>query len=264
MVKAKKETQWEAERRQQAELAAWHRADLPGNGLDEIAELIEAYGLTIEAYHKAALKNDEKGMLDAYCRARAAVANYWGSPPGNEYGGPREVFDCWASAAQHLSSQVAAPDGEIPMYGQRGRFMLVIAGCRVDFHYDGLFGICGGAGHVIDLDKPFISDTGFRSFQVTPFDHLVWTGGIPVDEYMRRTCTAQLCSGDKRKEPTLVMVSNEQYRKDNPLTRHQSIRNDRAKDPAWWSDGFLTNLPGLNAAGFAVKQERSGQLALIF
>lgn len=265
MAKAEKKSAWQVERDKREALAQWHRDELPGNGADEIGELIEAFGLTIEAYHQAALKNDEKGMVNSYARARAAVANYWGSPPGLEYDGPRDTFDCWASAAKHLSQQVAAPDGEVPMYGQRGRFMLDIAGCRVDFHYDGLFGICGGAGYVIDIEKPFISETGFRSFQVCPYDHLLWTGGLPVDEYMRRVCTAQLNGGDKKlKEPRLVMVDGKPLGRENPIGRHQWIRNQRAKDPAWWSDGFLSSLPGLSAAGFAVREERTGQLSLMF
>lgn len=264
--KSQKKDEWIIARERHEERVQWHRDELPGNGLDEIGELIEAYGLTIESYHAAALKNDEARMRDAVARAEACIANAWGCPPGNKYGGPRDVFDCWSSAADWLAKQTAADDGKVPMYGQRGRFLMTIAGCRVDFGYDGLFGICGGDANVVDLDRPFISETGYRSFQVCPMDRVIWTGGLPVDEYLRRVCENQLLQAGDRKlrEPSLVMVDDTIIGKHLPMKKHDWIRQNRKKDSAWQAGGFLASLPGLTETGLAIREERGGQLAMMF
>lgn len=265
--KAAKKSDFEIETEKHDTLVQWHRDELPGNGADEIPELIDAYGLTIESYHKAALKNDEKGMRDAVARAHACVANLWGcSPGGVRYDGPRDRFDCWNRAGEWIAKQTAADDGKVPMYGQKGRFLLTLAGCQVDFEYEGIFGICGGRAHVVDLDRPFISGTGFRSFQVIPFDKIVWTGGLPVDEYLRRVCESQLLNGgDKKlKAPKLEMVSDAIIGKHLPVGYRDHIRQRRLNDSAWSPGGFLASLPGMTAAGFAIREERSGQLAMAF
>lgn len=264
MAKAEKKQPWQIEREKHEALVQWHRDELPGNGVDEIGDLIDAYGLTIETYHAAALKNDEAGMRDAVARAEACIANAWGSPPGDKYGGPRDRFDCWNTAWTWLAKQTAAEDGKVPMYGQRGRFLMTIAGCRVDFQYDGLFGICGGSANVVDLDRPFISETGYRSFQVCPIDRVIWTGGLPVEEYLRRVCEKQLLhAGDKNlKEPRLVMVSDKPFGRTAEGHRTWILRR-RAEDPAYQPGGFLSAIPNPTASGLVIREERNGQLALM-
>lgn len=49
--------------------------------------------------------------------------------------------------------------------------MITVGKMRVRIELDGLFGIAGGfafwpgfAAHAVDLDRPFISETGYRSF----------------------------------------------------------------------------------------------------
>lgn len=262
---AQKKSAFEIETEKQNNRVQHHRDELPGN--DDEPELINQYGLALERYHAGAMKNDEATMRDAVARMEACVANLWGcSTPGRQYDGPRERFDCWHSACRFLAAATAAPDGEIPMYGQQGRFLLLIAGCRVDFEYDGVFGICGGDAHVIDLDKPFISETGYRSFQVTPYDKVIWTGGLPVDEYLRRVCENQLLhSGDKKlKEPKLRMVDMTMLGRKEPINRHDWIRENRSDDPAWLPGGYLASLLGMGSAGIPMRMDRSGQFAFAF
>ncbi|WEX10304.1 hypothetical protein [Chelativorans sp. AA-79] len=230
--------------------------------------IVEEAGRSLERYHDAALANDVDGQGREVTRLNALIANVWQSPPGERYRGS-ERFDCWHSAADWLLDQTAARDGDVPMYGQRGRFVLEIAGCRTDFRYDGIFGICGGGAHVIDLDRPFYSETGFRSFQVCPHHRILCTGGIDVDDYMARVCEAQLRSaqgikGDrpiKLHEPPfgpLYWRGNQKFGPDDGW-----IRERRNADPAWRRGGFLAELPDIFVNGIGVKVEASGQMALV-
>lgn len=64
----------------------------------------------------------------------------------------------------------AAPDC-VPLWGQQGSFIVTVSGARVRIEMDGIFGIGssvsywpGFAAHVVDAGRPFISETGYRSF----------------------------------------------------------------------------------------------------
>ena len=67
-----------------------------------------------------------------------------------------------------------AEDGIIPLWGQAGSFEIRHGKMRVRIEMDGLYGLYGiGASymswlgfsaHAVEMDKPFLSDTGYRSF----------------------------------------------------------------------------------------------------
>lgn len=70
-----------------------------------------------------------------------------------------------------LARQSAAAPGAVPLWGQEGDFLLELRGMRVRIVMEGLFGIGSGFGfwpgfaaHAVDWDRPFISETGYRSF----------------------------------------------------------------------------------------------------
>jgi hypothetical protein len=70
-----------------------------------------------------------------------------------------------------LAEKTRAPAGTTPLWGQEGEFIIEAAGVAVRMETDGIFGIStryvllpGFAAHAVDFDKPFISETGFRSF----------------------------------------------------------------------------------------------------
>lgn len=70
------------------------------------------------------------------------------------------------SAGRVVERHCRALPGTVPMWGQRGDFLVTVDGvrCRVEFG-DG-FGpgtSCHYAFHVVDLDGPFFSETGYRS-----------------------------------------------------------------------------------------------------
>lgn len=70
-----------------------------------------------------------------------------------------------------LARETAAASGSVPLWGQKGSFIVTVSGARVRIEMDGIFGIGsrfgywpGFAAHAVDRDRPFISPTGYRSF----------------------------------------------------------------------------------------------------
>jgi hypothetical protein len=72
---------------------------------------------------------------------------------------------------KRLEDATAAPEGEIPIWGQSGNFVVYVpapgGGCKVRIDLAGMRGVGpfpSFGAHVVDKDKAFISRTGFRSF----------------------------------------------------------------------------------------------------
>lgn len=70
-----------------------------------------------------------------------------------------------------LARQTAATAGTVPLWGQDGEFVITVGAMRVRIALDGMFGIGshvvywpGFAAHAVDWDRPFLSETGYRSF----------------------------------------------------------------------------------------------------
>lgn len=70
-----------------------------------------------------------------------------------------------------LAELTAALEDEVPLWGQEGSFVVSLPTVRVFIKMDGIFGIGASvspwmnfAAHAIDWDKPFINETGYRSF----------------------------------------------------------------------------------------------------
>lgn len=95
-----------------------------------------------------------------------------------------------------LDQQTRAASGEIPLWGQSGDFEIAACGMRVHIDLDGVFGIGtpfmpwhGFSAHAIEWDKPFFSETGYRSF-------LGLSGephpGMTPDSFVREVITAHV------------------------------------------------------------------------
>jgi hypothetical protein len=70
-----------------------------------------------------------------------------------------------------LETLTAAEPETIPLWGQTGSFMVEVQSVRVRIEMDGIFGVgaCympwpNFSAHAVDWDRPFISETGYRSF----------------------------------------------------------------------------------------------------
>ena len=67
---------------------------------------------------------------------------------------------------QVIERHCAAVPGDVPLWGQRGQFLVADGDMRALVEYEAGYGWPLGAHfqfHVIDLDRPFISETGYRS-----------------------------------------------------------------------------------------------------
>jgi len=104
-----------------------------------------------------------------------------------------------------IATRCAATPGKVPSWGQQGRWTVTIEGdftvgrkagagrwssvaVRVDL--EGMFGLAsswsafpGFAAHVDDRSKPFISETGFRSFLIGRTD---LTPGMTAADFVSR------------------------------------------------------------------------------
>ncbi|SMD15103.1 hypothetical protein [Rhizobium sp. RU36D] len=70
-----------------------------------------------------------------------------------------------------LARLSAAETGTVPLWGQVGSFIIKVRLMRVRIDMDGMFGIGGRfmtwmnfSANAVDHDKPFLSETGYRSF----------------------------------------------------------------------------------------------------
>lgn len=239
--KPKKLAPWEVERERQHALMQEYCDALP----DDRAALVTIARSNLRNYHDGAVAGDETVQLDAYLRMDAIT---W-----KLYGGKVGVYDhtiapCMSDQRDWLMEQIGAPAGEVPMFGQRGRFLLDVEGCRVDYRYSGMFGICGGEAHVVDLDRPFFSETGYRSFSVVPYDHILHTGGLGMVVYMTRVLETQLLasaqSDKKRKAPAKVRLHKGPF---GFAAHGEEVTNDRLLekrdgDPAYQPGGHLCAL----------------------
>nr|WP_011666375.1 hypothetical protein [Bordetella pertussis]WNV60317.1 KlcB [Bordetella pertussis]BAF33450.1 KlcB [Bordetella pertussis] len=123
-------------------------------------------------------------------------------------------FGCMADdeAAGHvIERHCAAVPGEVPLWGQRGQFLAVAGDVRALVEYEAGYGGPLNAHfqfHAIDLDRPFISATGYRSH----FDTV--RGCMTVDEAARGIMAAMLA---EKKRPVLIEASYRDRLADDPL-----------------------------------------------
>lgn len=232
----RKRSAWEIERDELFLARLEMRRELPSD--DE--RLFGRYVTNLAGYDQAVRDGDYERQSEIGNRMKAIAEHLFG------FGTDCEASDCWkgngrfdclSSAQDWLASVSAQKDGFEPIFGQKGRFLISVAGCRVDFRYSGLFGICGGEAHVVDLDKPFISETGYRSYQVCPMDYLISSDGLSVRGWLERVCEAQLTEAGKKKiklaSPPYGLAAFGEQRTDD------HIRERRLTDPAYAPDGFL-------------------------
>lgn len=123
-------------------------------------------------------------------------------------------FGCMAddeAAGRVIERHCAAVPGEVPLWGQRGQFLVMAGDMRALVEYEAGYGGPLRAHfqfHVIDLDRPFISETGYRSH----FDTA--RGCMTVDEVARGILTAMQA---EKKRPLMVEASYRDRLADQPL-----------------------------------------------
>ena len=129
----------------------------------DLTEAVAYHRRQIEGHHAAMLANDFDAAMairnDAYLLARKLNGGAAGILAGEDAPG------CV------LARKVAASDGRVPLWGQDGVFAVQAAGMALNVEMNGMFGIgatampyLGFSVCAVDRTKPFLSETGYRSF----------------------------------------------------------------------------------------------------
>jgi hypothetical protein len=134
-------------------------AHLPGT----MEEAIPYYRKLLERHNDAMLAGDIPAAMKIREEARELATKL----NGNDSCG----ISCHDGPGGILDTKSAAPEGVVPLWGQEGNFIIDVGGMKVGIEQDGLFGIGtfsssapGFSAHAVDYDKPFLSETGYRSF----------------------------------------------------------------------------------------------------
>jgi hypothetical protein len=161
-------------------------------------EAIPYYCGLIEKHHAAMLAGDVEAALKIREEAHDLAYKVNGGDVAIK-GGPE-------APAYVLERATAAPAGTVPMWGQTGDFTITVGDMPVRIELDGMFGIGaslspypGFSAHAVDYRKPFLSETGYRSF----IGCLAETApGITPDVFAREMIQAYVngeCKGKLRK-----------------------------------------------------------------
>jgi hypothetical protein len=146
-------------------------ADVPAEQFPALAKQ------AADQYHDAVLA----GHVDALDRAEDAYTALVYKLNGDTLHGCKADTD---SAGHVLACAVAAQPGQVPGWGQAGEFLLEVDGLRVwvvvPHHMLGNHRFCDF--RAVDLDKPFVSETGYRSVTLTATSSI----GETVDQAARR------------------------------------------------------------------------------
>ncbi len=102
-------------------------------------------------------------------------------------GGDSAILADDDSSGHVLERETAAPEGEVPKWGQTGAFVVSVDAMRVRVVMEGVLGLAAAplpsfVVMAIDYDEPFLSETGFKSF--LGYSLVLATGALP-DEHAR-------------------------------------------------------------------------------
>jgi hypothetical protein len=149
----------EAETANTTRALAKELAHLPGT-MDEALPLFRTL---MQRHHAAMLAGDEKeamALREEADRLATKLNNY---EPGIIAGD-----DAPGCVLERLTR---AEDGTVPLWGQIGNFEITHGAMRVRITMDGIFGAAsnvfpwlGFAAHAVEWNRPFLSETGYRSF----------------------------------------------------------------------------------------------------
>jgi hypothetical protein len=169
-------------------------AHLPGT----MEEAIPYYRNLIERHHAAMLAGDVPAAMKLREEAHELAVKVNGGGAGI-CAGPD-------APAYVLERATAAPAGTVPMWGQTGEFTINVGNMPVRIEQDGIFGV--GASHMtwpgfaaraVDYQKPFLSDTGYRSFVGCHADMVPGTTPDVLAREMIQAYVAHECKGKLRK-----------------------------------------------------------------
>jgi len=134
-------------------------AHLPGS----MNEAVPFFRALIERHHAAMLNGDAATVSTLRREAHDLAVKLNNHEPG--------ILADETAPGCVLDRVTRADKGKIPLWGQSGSFEIQHRDMRVRIEMDGLFGIgashmawMGFAAHAVEKCKPFLSETGYRSF----------------------------------------------------------------------------------------------------
>lgn len=134
-------------------------AHLPGT----VDAALPYFRRLIEAHHAAMLAGDIGEVSRLRSEAHDLAYKLNGFEPG--------ILAHEDAPGYVLDRLTRADEGAVPLWGQSGSFEIRHKAMRVRIEMDGLFGIgashmawLGFAAHAVEKNKPFLSETGYRSF----------------------------------------------------------------------------------------------------
>jgi hypothetical protein len=149
----------DADRENSSRKLARELAHLPGS----MKEAVPFYRALLKTHHAAMLAGDAAAAMahrEEADRLALKLNNYE----------PGIIAGCDAPGCV-LERRTRASRGTIPLWGQTGSFEVTHGSMRVRIETEGVFGVAsnvfewlGFAAHAVEWGKPFLSETGFRSF----------------------------------------------------------------------------------------------------
>lgn len=181
-----------------------------GFGFDDILEQEEAaalpstmddgiahYRALLEKHHEAMLAGDEATAMATREEGNRLAVKLNNGEPG--------ILSGPDAPGYVLMRETAALPGTVPMWGQQGEFTVTIDEMPVHIVMDGMVGASasidvwpGFSANVVEPEKPFISETGYRSFLGV---HADLVPGLTPDAFVREVIAAHIkgpCKGRLR------------------------------------------------------------------
>ena len=128
---------------------------------ETMEEAIPFFRGLIEKFHAALMVSDFEEAKRVSKEADDLAYKLNGNNPGIK-AGPE-------APCSVLEKATMAAAGTVPRWGQEGDFIVAIGTMQVRIEMDGIFGIGampvpGFSVHCVEPDRPFLSETGYRSF----------------------------------------------------------------------------------------------------
>lgn len=128
-----------------------------------MGEALPFYRTLIDRHHAAMLGADESEALRMREEARKLALRL--------NGGDTAILADENAPGRVLERETAAPIDTPPLWGQSGDFCVTVGEIRARIRMHGMFGIGmswsfwpGFCAHAVDYARPFLSETGYRSF----------------------------------------------------------------------------------------------------
>ena len=163
---------------------------------DTKQEAIPFYRLLLKQHHAAMMAADVDKVMSLREEAHLLALHLNDGEPG--------ILAHDDAPGCVLERRCAATPGDVPVWGQRGEFIITVKSCRIRITLDGIFGIGGTAffwpgfaAHAVDSDKPFLTATGYRSFlgihaeAVPDLTPDIFSARV-IGAYLEKECTGKL------------------------------------------------------------------------